>query len=116
MLDDFVDCTFWCIRPTMLREFRRNPGPMVPYEGVLTKGPGIDSWYLVPTLRREEAETKAVGLQTRIYNLSDLFVDREWACEAYINEQTDHIKKLEEELKQEEIDLLDFILTEANDG
>ncbi len=112
MLDDLVGKWFWCIKPNMVREFLRKYAPMVPYQGELTRGEeGLASWYLVPD---EYAHTKTIGQHTRITVEGDLFLDRTPACEAYITEQTDHIKKLEKELEQEEETLLDFVSKEAN--
>ncbi len=98
ILDSMIGKSFWCIKPNILKETKRIFGPMIPYQSNLRKGPGLWSWNLMPEN----------GLTTMINNIDELFQDRESAVEAYIEAQIAYIKKLEEELKREEVVLLDL--------
>ena len=108
MLPQYEGKTFWCIKPNLLQQARRNLAPMEPYEGRLIKGPGKYNWDLVPLLYEEYAHTKAVDLRTAIDNSDELFTTQAAASRAYVQVQTRYVAQLETDLAGAQHDLREF--------
>jgi len=116
ILPHYEGKTFWCIKPNLWQQARRNSAPRKPYEGKLTKGPGKHNWDLVPPAVESTIGLRIIIDSTIIDNSDELFATKAAANRAYRHAQSRYIAQLKIDLVGAELEYREFVNNTETEG